>query len=529
MTKSKIYDYIVVGSGCTGVHAAQTLIENEKEVLMLDVGNEDDSNIKFPNKSFFEIRENETNQSNLFLGKNYEGIPWGPIKPGHHLTPGRKYITKDTDKYLKYNSKDYELFESLAKGGLGCAWGAGSYTFDKDELEKCNLDPKEMDEAYATIFSRIGITKGNNQNNYKEEQPLKADKSMQIVMDRYKQTKEKFKNNNLVLRRTPLAVITSDKEDRKKYQYRDMDFWHDNDKSVYRPWITLSKLLKSSLFNYKSSSLVMVYKELENKIEVEVLNTKSQKTEIFYCKKIMLGASVFGTTRIVLRSYKMFNHKINYLCNTYFYIPCVNFKMLGKVNSKNKISLSQLTLYIKNKHNIEVANFFTYRSLLLFKLIKESPLSLKISRLLFKFLEPSLVIVGYHIPKSKSKKEYLVLEKNNETVLKDQLKLFSEEDKKEEIHEKSLVSKLKINLRKLGCYPLKIIKTPKGSSIHYAGTFPYSKTNKPFTTSLKGELSATKNVYIIDASSFAFLPAKGITLTAMANAHRVASHAIKND
>ena len=92
----KIYDYIIVGSGCTGVQAAQTLVEKGFEVLMLDVGTEDDSGIKFSNKTFNEIRRKSENQRTNFLGAKYEGIPWGDIKPGYHLTPSRKHTTKNT-------------------------------------------------------------------------------------------------------------------------------------------------------------------------------------------------------------------------------------------------------------------------------------------------------------------------------------------------------------------------------------------------------------------------------------------------
>ena len=155
-------------------------------------------------------------------------------------------------------------------------------------------------------------------------------------------------------------------------------------------------------------------------------------------------------------------------------------------------------------------------------MIKESPLNLKVSRLLFKFLEPSLVIVGFHISKGKTDKDFLILEKNKDAFTKDKLVITSEENKEEISSEATSVKKLKKLLRKLRCFPLKVLKTPKGASIHYAGTLPYSKTNKALTTNLNGKLATTKNVFIVDASSLTYLPAKGVTLTAMANAHRIA-------
>jgi hypothetical protein len=68
-----------------------------------------------------------------------------------------------------------------------------------------------------------------------------------------------------------------------------------------------------------------------------------------------------------------------------------------------------------------------------------------------------------------------------------------------------------------------------GSSIHYAGTIPFSEKEEYGTTAFNGKLNQTKNVYIADASGFRFLSAKGITFSIMANAHIVANNAMKED
>jgi hypothetical protein len=520
MSLDTIYDFIVVGSGCTGAQSAQTLIEKNKRVLMLDVGN-DNSGKKFPNKDFLQIRKAETNQQELFLGKEYEGIPWGQIKPGYHLTPGRKHVVKDISKFAPYSSDSFQPFESLALGGLGAAWGAGSYTFNNEELNQCGLEVDTMNEAYRTLFARIGVTKGNDENDYKEEEALEADRSIHKILKTYAKKKKYFDKKEIHLKRTPLAALSTNFHTRKKYQYKDMDFWHDEDKSVYRPWITVENLLKSDKFTYTKNQLVTHFKELEDKVQVYTLNTSTGAAESFYCKKLLLGASVFGTTRIVLRSFNAYNTKVKFLCNSYYYIPILNFKMLGKKNSEIRTGLSQLTLYLKNNKALEIANFFTYRSLLLFKLIKESPLNIKTSRLLFKFLQSSLLVVGFHISKSFEETDFLTLSKSKDSITGDILDFASMENKASIKKEKVILKQLKKSLFKLKCLPLKVIKTPNGSSIHYAGTLPFSKEETILTTNDTGRLHKTKNVYIVDASSFCYLPAKGVTLTAMANAHRV--------
>ena len=77
-------------------------------------------------------------------------------------------------------------------------------------------------------------------------------------------------------------------------------------------------------------------------------------------------------------------------------------------------------------------------------------------------------------------------------------------------------------LRRLGCWPLGIIEPGPGSSIHYGGMFAPSDQELPLTVARDGVLRGTRRVHVVDGAGFAYLPAKGPTLTLMANAHRIA-------
>ena len=78
-------------------------------------------------------------------------------------------------------------------------------------------------------------------------------------------------------------------------------------------------------------------------------------------------------------------------------------------------------------------------------------------------------------------------------------------------------------MRKLGYWSLKRVQPEMGASIHYAGTLPFGTRDNPFTLSKNGRLNGTKNIFVADSSGFTYLPAKGLTFSLMANAHRVTS------
>jgi choline dehydrogenase-like flavoprotein len=73
-----------------------------------------------------------------------------------------------------------------------------------------------------------------------------------------------------------------------------------------------------------------------------------------------------------------------------------------------------------------------------------------------------------------------------------------------------------------------VTKPLHGASIHYAGTLPYSVEDRPYTTAPNGQLRHAPNVYVADGASWRFMPAKGLTLTLMANARRVAAQALRD-
>ncbi len=90
---------------------------------------------------------------------------------------------------------------------------------------------------------------------------------------------------------------------------------------------------------------------------------------------------------------------------------------------------------------------------------------------------------------------------------------------------KKLIQKL-VSVRSfLRAIPLKPLlqKGTVGRGFHIGGSFPMRDQPQKFETDTLGRLPAWDKIHLIDASVFPSVPASTITLTAMANAHRIAS------
>jgi hypothetical protein len=250
----EIHDYLIVGSGCTGAIAAETLLGKGVAVTMLDVGIDNNAYASvIPDKDFISIRKTESDQYRYFVGDQAEGLSWGGIKTGEHFTPPRKYILEKVNEYIPVLSETFKPMESLSYGGLGNAWGLGCCEFSDAELIATGLNPIEMEKAYNIIGKRIGISALKDDaspytiGKLAQFYPAATmDSNQQLLYAKYLRGKKRLNGNGFFMGRTALALLTENLDDRKKYDYRDLDFYEDHNDSAFRPRMSIEQLKKKS-------------------------------------------------------------------------------------------------------------------------------------------------------------------------------------------------------------------------------------------------------------------------------------------
>jgi choline dehydrogenase-like flavoprotein len=92
---------------------------------------------------------------------------------------------------------------------------------------------------------------------------------------------------------------------------------------------------------------------------------------------------------------------------------------------------------------------------------------------------------------------------------------------------RQIVYKLLKHARRLGAVPLipMLKRAEPGRSFHCGGSFPMALNPQGFQTDVLGRVPGWKRVHAVDATVFPSIPATTITLSAMANAHRIGSQA----
>jgi hypothetical protein len=529
-------DYIVAGSGASGVMAAQTLLEAGARVLMLDVGVQQREENDFAGADFETLRRTDSAQYRLWLGDHFEGLPLGHIGTGSQLTPLRQHIMRRVQELTPLLSDNFFPMESLALGGLGMAWGLGCCTFSDAELRSAGLDAAAMRKAYNIIARRIGIAYTPDDiasyvaDGLLDTQPaIRIDANAAAILQRYEKRRQSFHNKGFRLGRPALALLTEDKDGRKATTYNDLDFYTNEGQSGWRPDVTLERLRAQDGFTYRAGVLVTHFEEKENEVVVRGIGTDTKTAVHFTAKKLLLACNVLGTARIVLRSQKQYETKLPLLCNPYAYAPCLQWSRLGKRPDARKTSTAQLALLHDadgSNRDVAMASLYSYSSLLLFRVLQMAPVGLKEARQFLQYLVPAMTIAGIHQPDAPGSGKYVSLQKNDTALTGDVLQAHYAQDAATAKQIKQRNQLFLQALRKLGCTPLKLVAPGNGASIHYAGTLPFARDAHPLRLLPNGRLGETKNVYVADGSGFCALPARGITLSLMANAHLTALNAL---
>ena len=148
---------VVVGSGPSGVHFAQTALERGHEVLMLDVGRERPASV-LPNVPIDRLKRELADPAAWFLGERFEAVTLpGGEGEFYGLPPSKSFVLAPEPAW-RVTERGFASLSSFARGGLAEAWTAGVYPFTDAELADFPWGAADLAPHYETVARRIGIT-----------------------------------------------------------------------------------------------------------------------------------------------------------------------------------------------------------------------------------------------------------------------------------------------------------------------------------------------------------------------------------
>jgi choline dehydrogenase-like flavoprotein len=531
--ESPPFDAVIVGAGASAVHAALPLAHAGWRIAIVHPAKADDAGgIMVPDSDFLTLRRTDERQHEYLLGEGAQGVPFGPVRVGAQLTPPRARVARDLGPLSAINSPQFAAMQSFVAGGLGAAWGASVMPWTDEDLHDWPIRRADLQPHYEAVAQEIGVC-GPERDDLSEWlgppvpqlPPTRPDSNGQYLLRRAKALRLNFHKAGLRVGQPRLAVCTREHDGRGPMRYRDLEFWSDADRAVYRPQFTLETL--RALQNVEVIDGLLVQHIAGNDdcrfVQCIAISDKTE-TEI-RARRVILAAGTLNTTRIALRSLGVYGIEVPLLSNPYTYYPCLLWRRLGASTRDRRHSLTQVTMLFDpdgTRRSLVQPQVYSYRSLMLHRLVKEAPLPHRDAVRVMQLLGEYFIIMGVFHPDGPAPAKNMRLLRGDgpaHDVFDIQYAPTHEELEARADVERRLVRLV----RKLGTWPIKRILPGEGSSIHYAGSLPMSESDKPMTTTTEGELRALRGVYIADGAAFPTLPAKGLTFTLMANARRVAT------
>ena len=315
-------------------------------------------------------------------------------------------------------------------------------------------------------------------------------------------------------------ILKSAKKNHLEAQvYQALTFLYNSSESV-------DDLKKYKNFTYIDNQLVQTVRDQKTHVDIHSLSINTSQPKTTRVSFVILAAGSLNTTRILLRTFNLFNYRSPFLTKVNYITACLHTKTLFNKNDDYKQRLGHLVISTDKKYT-KLDSFFVhlypYNPEKIEHALAYIPLPKSIARLLLATVGSSLVIADIRFPASLSKNKFCVLKK---TKSGDLLEIVCKESKDEQKHQESEFRGIKNQLQTLGLLPLKTIKGYTTS--HYAGGLSFQTKPGKLSVDANGKLNQARRIYIADASTWQALPAKPPTLTIMANAARVAKKVVSN-
>lgn len=527
-------DVLVVGSGPAGAMAAAELVARGLQVTMVDYGDDDPvMRARMPDRPFHEFHRDDPAQRGYLLGDRLEGVPRTGVRVGAQLTPPRQFTNRAADTLLPVHSADFHPMQSLALGGLGAAWGTACFTYSPAELARIGLDAAATTAQYGAVVAEAGIN-GPPEDEASRlwwsgvpgcQPPLDLDTNSTTILDAYRRDVPRWLGRGFALGRIPLAINSQPHGDRGANPYFDTDFYGDVRRSAYRPRYTIERLRREANFRYESGCLALSFRE--DAAGVELTCRRGGEPAVFRARRLVLCAGAIGSARLALASLPLDAKVTTILSSAYLYYPTLNLRMLGRPAADRRHSMAQLTALYGRFDQPELTcslQLYSYRSLLLFKLIKEMPLAPWAGRLVARAMVDALAIFGVFFPDEAGPTKTLRLGASTTSPAPD-LHIDYARPPAEQARQAWLEAGVRRCFWRLGCVPLGRVDPGQAGSIHYGGTIPRTNPVNPrFHTQADGRLGGCERVFVGDSAGWNWLPSKGPTFTAMAGARVVAAH-----
>lgn len=526
----------VIGSGASAVHFAQTALERGHDVVMVDVGRGKPPAVR-PGDSFEELKRNLEDPFAHFLGTRFESLTY-PGAGGEYygFPPDKRYVFENIAE-AGVRAEGFAPLLSHAQGGLAETWTAGTYPFRAEEMADFPFAWEDLARGYDTVAERIGISgvEDDMARHFPVHRHLRPalplDEHSALLLERYAERRDALRAAGVTFGRSRVAVLPADDLGRKGCDLLGRCLTGCPTESLYTPSVTLRALTGNPRFEYLGGRrAVRLRTDGERHVRAVVCaRTDGSGTEEVAADHVALGAGTLASSRIFLETWRAATGEARRLSglmdNRQVLVPFLTWRMIRRRHDPRTYQYHQLAFGFDGFEARDHVHALvtTLKTASIHPIVGSLPLDLRTALAVFRDVHAALGLVNVNFPDGRRSSCWVepgAAGPDEEAPLV----VHYEPPTGERARIGRTLGRVRRALAMLGAFvpPPMVHVRPMGASVHYAGTLPMTREDKPFTTTPDGASRDFHGLSLVDGTTFPFLPAKNLTFTLMANATRIA-------
>jgi choline dehydrogenase-like flavoprotein len=523
----------VIGSGPAGVACASALLASGEKVTMLDAGLELESSRRTQLANLQSTRSTSwTKESAGFLREGVEATRDGiPMK----LAYGSDFAYRDPIGQPIASDGAYGK-PSFARGGFSNVWGASVLPYRSEDMSEWPITAGDLAPHYRAALAMMPFA--GRHDGLEEQFPLYHDapgmlggsSQAEALLRDLELNASQLSARGVRFGASRLAVQAEGAGGRAGCVHCGMCLYGCPYEFIYNSAHTLEKLRGNSAFTYRSGVVVEQLDEVGSQVEVTGRNLDAGESFQTHADKVFVACGVLSTARIMLASLDAYEQPIHALDNCYFLLPLMRYRGQPEALREKLHTLAQVFIEVSDpaigsrRAHLQV---YTYNELLREEMARMmGPLRGALPMIQRGVLGRLLLIQGY-LHSDLSARIRIVLKRGAGGAAAS-LDLAGEPNPQTNPALAALRRRLWSERSALKAVPIsRMLRVGlPGRGFHTGGTFPMKASPGPFEVDVLGRPHGFTRVHLVDASVFPSLPATTITLSVMANAHRIGTAAI---
>jgi choline dehydrogenase-like flavoprotein len=441
-------------------------------------------------------------------------------------TYGSEYPYEDVAEPLMADRDHSPFHYSMARGGLSNVWGASILPSHPRDMDGWPAGTTDLAEHYRAVLEFMPSTAIRDEleellpSHVQTERPLTPSRQITLLLADLQKRRAGLRKSGIHFGRSRVAVKANG------CVYCGLCLYGCPYLLIYSSAQTLKQLIDDGLVDYRPGHVV---ERLEPDGAGVAVHARAEGTEVLIkAERVFVGAGVLPSAWLALNSLGLFDEPVTMLDSQYFIFPFFRFFRTPGVDREPLHSLVQAFLEIDDprvsRHLVHV-EVFSYSDFLKRALMATGLRFILWNRWMQAQMFDRLLVLQCFLHSDDSSRLSLCLKRDSRGRPKLEVKGVVERA----AYWSSIRAGLKLaaNGLKLGGLPVvpAMQFAEPGRSYHSGGTFPMCQSPGRLETDALGQLPGLPGVHFVDASVLPSIPATTITLTVMANAHRIATQA----